>query len=96
MNLISVEARKKSYKNLDKQKRCAEILEILKSGKEMTAREIAIELFRRKITTNKERNNAAPRLTYLVEAGLIEITGKKYDLESGIKVTKYRVIGGNK
>lgn len=42
----------------------------------MTAREIALELFKRGVTPNPERNHTAPRLTELREAGKVEAQTK--------------------
>lgn len=63
--MISEETRRDSYNSLDKENRYNLILEALDRPK--TAREIAIELFKNKKITDKERNATAPRLTELVK-----------------------------
>ena len=68
-----------------------QIKEVLGS-KEMTAREVAIELFKRGYTTTTDRNSAAPRLTELVDKCEVEIAGKKYDEQTGRNVATYRII----
>lgn len=58
----------------------------------MTAREIAMELFKKGYTTSTDRNNAAPRLTEMVDRCEVEIAGKKYDEQTGRNVATYRII----
>jgi predicted HTH transcriptional regulator len=68
------------------------VLSILKERGEMTAQEIADELFRRGITPTTERNFAAPRLTELYEAGLIEPVGKKTNKNTRRTVTIWAAV----
>jgi len=74
--MITYETRREAHQSVDKAKRNDQILEILKAGP-MTAKEVAVELFRRGLTGSDDRNMAAPRLTEMVDAGRVKVTGKK-------------------
>jgi len=76
MDIITLENRRESYDSLDKQKRYIQILEVLGKNK-MTAKEIAVEMFKRGMIPNSERNFTAPRLTELSYEGIVEPIGKK-------------------
>jgi len=89
--MITYECRRDSHEKVDKEKRYAQIKNIL-ADKIMTAREVAEEMYRRGYTTTKERNNSAPRLTELVDRCEVEIVGKKYDSQTGRNVTTYKII----
>ena len=90
--MITYECRRESHEKIDKEKRYAQIKSIL-GDRSMTAREIAEEMFRRGYTNTKERNNSAPRLTELVDKCEVMEDGKKYDNQTGKKVTVYRLVG---
>lgn len=62
--------RAEANETVDKAKRCAQILEILKEP--MTAKQVAVEMYRRGMTDSADRNNAAPRLTEMSRQGLVE------------------------
>lgn len=64
---------------VDKNKRYAQIREILSEHKELTAKEIATEMMHRGYVPTDERNWSAPRCTELYHAGELELTGKKKD-----------------
>jgi len=68
-----------------------QIKEVL-GEKSMTAREVAVELFKKGYTSSTDRNNAAPRLTELVDRCEVEIAGKKYDEQTGRNVATYKII----
>lgn len=89
--MTSYETRHESHEKVNKEKRYMQIKEIL-SDKVMTAREIATELYKKGFTANLDRNNAAPRLTELVDKCEVEVAGKKYDEETGRNVATYRII----
>lgn len=61
---------------VDRKKRYKQILEVL-GDKEMTAKEIAVEMYKRGYSYTAERNVAAPRLTELTEKGKVEPVYKK-------------------
>lgn len=87
--MITYETRHDSHEKVNKEKRYIQIKEIL-GERTMTAREVAQELFKKGLTNNMDRNNAAPRLTEMVDRCEIEVAGKKYDEESGRHVATYR------
>jgi len=75
--MITYETRREAHQSVDKAKRNDQILEILKDLGPLTAKEVAVELHRRGITGSDDRNTAAPRLTEMVDAGRVKVTGKK-------------------
>lgn len=88
----TLETRSESYEIVDKNKRYKQIIEILYGGKEMTAREIAEEMFNRGYTHERERNSSAPRLTELSYKGIVEPIGKKKCIYTGRPVSVYKLI----
>lgn len=89
--MITYETRHDSNEKINKEKRYMQIKAIL-GDKKMTAREVAYELYKRGYTDNLDRNNAAPRLTELVDKCEVEVAGKKFDEQTGRKVATYRII----
>lgn len=93
MSDITIECRNESYELTDKQKRCKDILWILKShGQPMTAMEVAYLLSQYGLS-RFERNASAPRLTEMRDAGIVEAVGKKKDKWSGRMVSCYQIVG---
>lgn len=90
MSLTS-ETRKESYLNLDSETSTKHILEVLKCGKALTAREVSVILYEKKLIPYPVRQATAPRLTELEAAGVIEAVGKVYDEESKRNVAAYRI-----
>lgn len=78
MDRITRETRQLSFEdiNKNKRKRYEQILEILK-GKEMTAKEVAVEMKNREYTDSADRNYSHPRLKELVDMGYVEVVGKR-------------------
>lgn len=74
---------------VDKQKRYNEILECL-GDKEMTAKEIAQEMYLKEYIPTNERNFTSPRLTELLISGIVEVIGKKKCEWTGKSVSVYR------
>ena len=73
-----------------KQKRCRDILNILYEFEDgLTAREIAKLLFNRGLSATAERNQSAPRLTEMEEAGKVKVIGKRLDEISNRNVAVY-------
>lgn len=66
--------RAEANEKVDKEKRCQQILEILTEP--MTAKQVAVEMFRRGLTDSADRNNAAPRLTEMTRDGRVEPIGR--------------------
>lgn len=89
--MVTFETRRETHETVDKEKRYEQIMTILKS-KPMTAKEIAVEMCRLGLTPNSERNFSAPRLTELVDKGMVKTIGKKVCDYTGKKVTIYCVI----
>lgn len=84
---IEEETRNESIAKVDKEKRYAQIKQILKKSKRgMTAKEIATEL------GYPERNYTAPRLTELKQKGIVETVGKGYDPETDRNVAIYKLV----
>lgn len=75
-----------------KQIRYKQILDIL-DDKEMTAKEIAVEMYRRGYADTMDRNNSAPRLTELMHKMVVEAIGKKTCQYTGKTVAVYRKVG---
>lgn len=87
----TLECRAESNELTDKQKRCKDILWILKCHKKpMTAMEIAY-LLNNYGLSRFERNAAAPRLTEMCQMGIVEPVGKKKDKWSNRMVTCYQI-----
>lgn len=86
MNTITFMTRHKSYEEMQEHlsERHKQILEILEN-KELTTREIAKELYKRRYTNTEDVNNARPRVTELESLGFVitdrtkkcEITNKE-------------------
>lgn len=91
---ITEQTRNESYDELrkslsDKQE---VVMFILENYGEMTAREIAKEMYEMCITNTNERNNAQPRLNELVKKNLVEVVGKKHDDVTNRNVALYKVV----
>lgn len=95
MNNITKETRKESFEKIQLKKKCKLIYEQLGNG-EYTARELAIKMYNTKdqdgnrLIRTAERQETAPRLTELVDLGLVKVIDKKYDELSGCKVAIYK------
>lgn len=89
----TLENRSESNERVNKKLRYLQILDIL-GNRQMTAKEIAVEMEDKGYTTNDDRNNAAPRLTELCQQGKVEVVGKRECIYSGRKVTVYEVRNG--
>ena len=91
MNSTTLETRQLSFTDIQdkKKKRYEQILNRL-GNREMTAKEIAVELFELGMTNTTERNTCAPRLTELERMGYVEVIGKKKCEWTGKMVAVYR------
>ena len=90
--MITEETKREAEEKVDKTKRYAQILGILKSFPiGLTAKEMAVEMRRFGFTPTDERNFAAPRLTELAEAGRVVVVGKRLCRWTGRKVAVYTV-----
>jgi len=88
----SLETRSEANETVDKKKRYKQIIEILKGGKEMTAKEIAVEMCNRGYIPTSERNFTAPRLTELSRNGVVEPVGKQRCTYTGKTVCVYGLL----
>ena len=88
------ETRSESNETVDKNKRYLQIIEVLKGGKEMTAKEIAVEMCNRGYIPTSERNFTAPRLTELSYKGKVEPVGKQKCPYTGKTVAVYKLREG--
>lgn len=86
--------RSEANETIDRKKRYKQIIEILTGGKEMTAKEIAVEMCNRGYIPTSERNFTAPRLTELSYKGVVEPIGKQKCTYTGKKVAVYRLKEG--
>lgn len=91
MNSTTLETRQLSFTDIQdkKKKRYEQILNRL-SNREMTAKEIAVEMFELGMIASTERNYTAPRLTELEQMGYVEAIGKKKCEWTGKMVAVYR------
>jgi len=87
----TLETRSEANETVDKKKRYKQIIEILQGGKEMTAKEIAVEMCNRGYIPTSERNFTAPRLTELSKNGVVEPVGKQRCTYTGKTVAVYKL-----
>lgn len=88
--MITYDTRAESHESVDKTLRYSQILEIL-DNKEMTAKEIAVEMHKKGYIPSDERNFTAPRLTELSIKGIVEPIEKKKCTYTGKTVSVYKV-----
>lgn len=89
--MITKDTRQEALESVDKEKRYKQILECI-DGREYTAKEVAVEMFKRGYIPTSERNFAAPRLTELEHKGIVETIGKKKCEYTGKTVAIYRKV----
>lgn len=91
---ITTQTRFESYEKLDVKFLYGKIVNLLlakDSTEGLTAREIAIELYNDGIIKDNSRQATQPRLTELVDKGIVQVVGKKYDKLTERKVASYRL-----
>ena len=90
--MITQQTRQLSFNDIQEKKkiRYVQILDRLKN-REMTAKEIAVELFDLGLIPSTERNYTAPRLTELAKMGFVKVVGKKKCEWTGKQVAVYKV-----
>ena len=88
--MITTETRQMSFNDIQEKKkiRYVQILDRLKN-REMTAKEIAVELFDLGLIPSTERNYTAPRLTELEKMGYVKAVDKKKCEYTGKTVAVY-------
>lgn len=90
---ITEETRLESYFLTDSATLRNKVLNILREqGKALSAGEIAHIMHTKKLIPYPVRQAVAPRLTELVDAGLVTVDGKVYDSETGRNVAAYKVV----
>lgn len=89
---ITKETRRESHEKTDKNKMHGYILKELSGGKKLTAKDIAVALYEKKLVAFPVRQAVAPRLTELVELGKVKVIGKAYDHDTGRNVAVYRLV----
>lgn len=88
--MITYDTRAEAHEQVDKALRYLQILETLE-GKEMTAKEIAVEMKKKGYIPTDERNFTAPRLTELSIKGIVEPVAKKRCEYTGKTVSVYKI-----
>lgn len=86
---LTKDTRAEADTTIDRLVRRQQVLEVLEELGPLTAKEVAVEMYRRGLTPNDERNNAAPRLTELCKIGLVEPIGKRPCRYTGKSVAVY-------
>ena len=89
---ITEETRRESYEKLNSATLNKHIINILGSGELLTAREIAGIMYEKQYVLYPVRQAVAPRLTELVDEGVIEVVGKVYDHETKRSVAVYKLV----
>jgi len=88
--ITTFETRAEANEKVDRQLRYSQIREILKDN-ELTAKEIAVEMYKRGFTPTSERNFASPRLTELLQKGQVEVIGKRVCEYTGATVSVFKL-----
>ena len=89
---ITVKTRRESYELLDNETLYKHIISVLKKKSSLTAREIAQTLYEEKYIPYPVRQAVAPRLTELVDEGILIVSGKVYDEVTKRHVAAYRLV----
>lgn len=92
--ITTFDTRHEANETIDKEKRYKQIINILIGGKEMTAKEIAVELWNKGYIPIPERNFTSPRLTELSQRGIVEPIGKVKCEYTGKTVAVYKLREG--
>lgn len=94
MNEITKSTRQLSFEDIQQKTkvRYEQIIDIL-SNKEMTAKEIAVEMYKRGLTDSSDRNYSQPRLCELMRMDIVEVIGKRTCEYTNKKVAIYKLKG---
>lgn len=87
---ITKQTRRESNQEVRRDKKNRMILEQLSYGP-ATARELAVMLHKHGLTLTADRNETAPRLTEMMQRGVVEVCGKKKDSLTGRKAAVYQI-----
>ena len=93
--MTTFETRAESNDLVPRDLRYKQIIEIFEdqAPRNLTAKEVAIFMHNRGFTPNSERNFSAPRITELMQKGIVEPAGKTKCKYTGKTVTIYRLRG---
>lgn len=93
--MTTFDTRAESNDLVPRELRYKQIVEIFEDMKprNLTAKEVAVFMFNRGFTPNAERNFSAPRITELMQKGIVEPAGKTKCRYTGKTVTIYRLRG---
>lgn len=90
---VTETTRHESYELLDSATMRKRVIEVLdRSSIFLTAREIAIELYKDKLIPYPVRQAVAPRLTELEADGIVEAVGKVFDEATKRSVAVYKLV----
>ena len=97
MNKITKETRQLSFEDINQKTkaRYEQIINIL-NNREMSAKEISTEMYRKGLTDSSDRNYSQPRLCELIKMDLVEVVGKKICEFTNKKVAVYKLKEENK
>lgn len=88
---ITKQTRRESNELVKRDKKREMILEQLSYGP-ATAREIAEVLYREKRVLTPARDETAPRLTEMMQKGIVEVCGKRKDSKTERKAAIYKIV----
>jgi hypothetical protein len=83
------DTRAEANETVDREKRYNQIISILQQHPKLTAKQIAVIMFRKGYTPTSERNFTAPRLTEMTHKGIVEPVGKTKCRYTGKTVAVY-------
>ena len=91
---ITTQTRWDSFEKLNPSGLYGLILSVLREHKSegLTAREIAVSLYNKNLIKDNSRQAIAPRMTELVDKGIVTVVGKKLDGVSGKMVAAYALV----
>ena len=93
MTEITLETRHEANEKVSRQRRYAQVLEILEESGPMTAKEISVRMCEKGYVNSTERNWCAPRLSELEFEGKVQVVGKKKCAYTGKTVAVYKLAG---
>ena len=94
---VTTDTRYESFEKVDRKRLYSLIISTLRNNTKdgLTAREIAVILYNQGYIKSNERQATAPRLTELVDKGIVEVVRKKIDEISLKNVAVYSIVDTN-
>lgn len=90
--LTTLETRSEAHESVNKNLRYSQIIEcLLESRIGLTAKEIAVIMMKKGYIPTSERNFVSPRITEMMESGVVEPIGKTKCEYTGRTVTVYKL-----